>query len=170
VLTSGTRPEVEVGMPEVFIARVYSGEKVEVTFDALGGRSFTATVTEVGVASTGLATTFPVKVRLDQDESAILPGMAAEVHFRFEDEGDRERLVVPAVAVGEDPRGRFVFVVEDQGDGTALVARRDVTIGALTSDGGLEILHGLADGEQVVTAGVSRLTDGRRVRLNPGSD
>ncbi len=93
VLTSGSRPEVEVGMPEVFISLVRDGQEVEVTFDALGARIFAATVTEVGVASTGLATTFPVKVRLDDDQPEVLSGMAAEVHFRFEGQDERERVV-----------------------------------------------------------------------------
>jgi RND family efflux transporter MFP subunit len=170
VLTSGARPEVEVGMPEVFIARIREGQTVEVTFDALGQRRFEAAVTEVGVASTGMATTFPVKVRLDQETADILPGMAAEVHFRFEGQGDREVLVVPAFAVGEDRDGRFVYVVEELGNNVGRALRRDVTVGTLTSDGGLEILRGLLDGERVITAGVSRIQDGREVLLDEGGE
>jgi len=167
MLTSGLRPEVEIGMPEVFIGRIREGQPVEVSFDALGDRQFEATVTEVGVTSTGLATTYPVKVRLDRDESEILPGMAAEVHFRFEAKAGRERMIVPAFAVSEDRDGRFVYVLEKVGDGVGRTVRREVTVGTLTSDGGLEILHGLDDGDEVITAGVSRIHDGREVRL-PG--
>jgi RND family efflux transporter MFP subunit len=170
VLTSGARPEVEIGMPEVFISRVREGQSVEVTFDALGNRRFRATVTEVGVASTGLATTFPVKARLERDESEILPGMAAEVHFRFEDGGARERIEVPAFAVGEDREGRFVYVVEEVGEGIGRALRREVTVGGLTADGGLEILRGLVDGDRVITAGVSRIQDGRKVRLDSAGE
>jgi RND family efflux transporter MFP subunit len=166
VLTSEARPEVEIGMPEVFISRVREGQSVEVTFDALGDRTFNAKVTEVGVASTGLATTFPVKARLERDEPDVLPGMAAEVHFRFDAQGDRERIDVPSFAVGEDRAGRYVYVVEEVADGVGRAVRREVTVGSLTADGGLEILHGLVDGERVITAGVSRIQDGREVRLD----
>jgi len=168
LLTSGDRPEVEIGMPEVFIARIREGQTVEVTFDALSQRRFGAVVTEVGVASTGMATTFPVKVRLDQEAAEVLPGMAAEVHFRFAGQGDRELMVVPAFAVGEDRDGRFVYVVEELGNGVGRAVRRDVSVGTLTSDSGLEILRGLVDGERVITAGVSRIQDGREVRLDAG--
>jgi len=166
VLTAGERPEVEIGMPEVFISRVKEGQSVEVTFDALGARSFEATVTEVGVTSTGLATTFPVKARLDRDEPDVLPGMAAEVHFHFAGEGDGDRIEVPAFAVGEDRNGRFVFVVDEIGEGVGRAVRREVTVGGLTPEGGLEILEGLVDGERVITAGVSRIQDGLEVRLD----
>jgi RND family efflux transporter MFP subunit len=168
VLTSGSRPEVEVGIPEVFIARIREGQPVEVTFDALPERRFAATVTEVGVAATGMATTFPVKARLDQNPSQVRPGMAAEVHFRFAGGRAEQRMVVPAFAVSEDRGGRFVFVVEAAGEGVGRIARRDVKVGDLTEDGGLEILDGLQDGERVVTAGVSRIQDGLEVRLTDG--
>jgi multidrug efflux pump subunit AcrA (membrane-fusion protein) len=123
-------------------------------------------VTEVGVASTGLATTFPVKARLNRDAPDVRPGMAAEVHFRFDDGRSGERLEVPAFAVGEDRDGRYVYVVEPVGDGIGRAVRREVTVGDLTAEGGLEILRGLADGERVVTAGVSRIQDGLEVRLD----
>jgi len=166
MLKAEARPEVEIGMPEVFISRVHEGQSVEVTFDALGDRTFEATVTEVGVTSTGLATTFPVKARLVRDEPDVLPGMAAEVHFRFEAGNERERIEVPAFAVSEDREGRYVYVVEEVRDGVGRAVRREVAVGGLTADGGLEILRGLVDGERVITAGVTRIQDGLEVRLD----
>ena len=58
-LTSGARTKVEVAIPSTLIAGVSEGDTVDVRFDALAGRSFAATVTEVGVAASG-STTFPV--------------------------------------------------------------------------------------------------------------
>jgi multidrug efflux pump subunit AcrA (membrane-fusion protein) len=55
--------------------------------------------------------------------------------------------------------------VEEIGDGVGRAVRREVTVGGLTGEGGLEILHGLSDGEHVITAGVSRIQDGLEVRL-----
>lgn len=163
LLTSGERLEVEVAIPEVVISRIEEGERVTVTFDALPGRSLDAVVTEVGVASTGGATTFPVKVRLTEGASDVRPGMAAEVEFRFEPEDGGQRIYLPTHAVGADREGRFVFVVEPSGEqGVSVVHRRPVEVGELTSDG-LAILSGLDEDEVVVTAGVRRLHDGQRV-------
>jgi len=135
-----------------------------VSFDAIPDGSFPATVTEVGVASVGFATTYPVKVRLETSHEGIRPGMAAEVTFRFSSGDGRERFVVPPVSVGEDDAGRFVFVVEATGDGLGVAKRVPVKVGELTSRG-LEITKGLKDGDLLVTAGVSRMTDGQKVRL-----
>lgn len=160
----GSRLEVEVSVPEVFIARVQNGSAVKVAFDAIPGIQFSAVVTKVGVASGRTGTTFPVTVQLEQQVPGFRSGLAADVMFRFEGQKGRARILVPPVTVGEDREGRFVFVVEEIEGGLGIVHRKPVTVGELTAEG-LEILDGLVDGERVVTAGVRRLKDGRKVRL-----
>ncbi len=164
VLTSASELEVEVAVPEVLIARVREGARVTVMFDALPDSLFVAVVTEIGVTAGGLATTFPVTVRLDRTVEGLRPGMAAEVAFRFESTDQRERVIVPLVAVGEDRDGRFVFVVQRVDSITGLVWRRPVIVGEVVNEG-FEILEGLLDEELVVTAGISRIGDGMRVSL-----
>jgi len=163
LLNAGARLEVEVAVPEMLIAQVREGSAAQVRFDALGGRVLPAKITEVGVASTSMATTFSVAVRLEGEDAEVRPGMAAEVDIRF-GRGNRERIYVPPVAIGEDRSGRFAYIVEAADEGFAKVHRRAVSIGELTTEG-LEVLEGLQDGERVVTAGISRITDGQRVRL-----
>ena len=120
-----------------------------------------ARVTEVGVAVTGAASTFQVTVRLDESDPGIRSGMAAEVTFRVQSAAG-EIIIVPGVAVGEDDRGRFVYVVERGDGGSAVVRRRSVEVGRLVE--GIEIVNGLEPGELIVTAGVRRLSEGMVVR------
>ena len=165
LMTSGARPEVEVAIPESLIAQIRKGDRVSVTFDAIPGTSLTARVTEVGVATIGGATTFPVKVRLDEGRQDVRSGMAANVTFEFSSADDLARIELPTHAVGEDRDGRFVFVAEPSADGLARVRRRSVTVRGQPTTDGLEILDGLSDGERVVSAGVTRIVDGQIVRL-----
>lgn len=170
VLSSGSRSEVTATVPEALIGEVREGARARATFDALPGRDFPATVTEVGVSAARSGGTFPVTVRLDAATEEIRPGMAAEIHLRFGGENGRERIVVPASAVLEDRDGRFAFVLERTGDGYGIVHRRPVTVGEINASG-LEIRDGLIDGDVLVTAGVSKIQDGLRVRVpeTPGS-
>jgi RND family efflux transporter MFP subunit len=170
VLSSGSRPEVTATVPEALIGQIREGDPVRVTLDALPGRDLAATITEVGVTATRSGAAFPVTARINDEVEDLRPGMAAEVRFTFDGDDGRERLLIPPSAVLEDRAGRFAFVLERTGDGFGTVHRREVTVGEL-SDAGLEILDGLADGEAVVTAGVSKVQDGLRVRVpeTPGS-
>jgi multidrug efflux pump subunit AcrA (membrane-fusion protein) len=49
-------------------------------------------------------------------------------------------------------------------DTLGTIARKDVETGDITSEG-LEILSGLSDGDMVVTAGISRIKPGQKVKL-----
>jgi RND family efflux transporter MFP subunit len=166
VLTAGSDIEVQVSMPEILITQVAEDAKVRVEFDAIPDKPYDATVTEVGVAATGMVTTFPVTALLAESDPDVRPGMAAVVSFAFESEDQRERYVVPTVSIGEDREGRFVYIVEPTPDepGHGIVRRRPVVVGELTADG-LEIFEGLSDGDLVITAGVSLITDGQKVKI-----
>jgi RND family efflux transporter MFP subunit len=172
-LSSSSMTEVGVDLPGSVISDIREGASVIVQCDALPGETFDAFVTEVGVTASG-ATTFPVTVQLAAQSDRVRPGMAAEVTFRLTPSGaDAARILVPAVAVGEDRDGRFVFLPEQQADGTAVVRRHPVEVGDLiTGDpqDRIEILDGLSAGDVIVTAGVRRLEEGRRVRLSEPSE
>lgn len=166
MLTSGSDIEVKLSIPEILIAQMKEGSKVKVRFDAIPDKEYTATVVEVGVASTGVGTTFPVTVRLDQKDDEIRPGMAASVACRFESKDERERFLVPSHAVIEDRQGRFVYVVEPipEESGYGKIFRKPVTVGELVAEN-LEIFEGLIDGDLVVTAGMSRINEGMKVKM-----
>jgi len=164
MLSSGKRPEVKVNVPEVLIDQVRKNNKVNVWFDAIPNKEFSATIVEVGVSSTGYGSTYPVTVRIDHTSSKIRPGMAAEVALNFNRVAGRRGVLVPVSAVGEDREGRFVFVVEPGENEMGVVRKTAVTIGEISGEG-LEVLEGLSDGDLVVTAGVSKIVNGQKVKL-----
>lgn len=163
-ITGQNRREVAVAVPEGVISRIHRGDSAVVTLTSLPGERFPATVREVGIASVGTVTTFPVTVQLDHMDQRVRSGMAASAEFQLEGGNGGTVLMVPMVAVGEDQEGRFVYVVERGGKSGGIVHRRGVTVGEVTADG-LKITSGLGTGEQVVTAGLSRLSEGLEVTL-----
>jgi len=176
VTISGTgQPEVEVPVPEGLIGRVRAGAPARVRLSALGDTEYDATITEVGVAPTGGATTFPVTVRLKNADSQVRPGMAADVTLPMsslasaQEDSTLNRVTVPMQSVGEDRDGRFVFVLESQGEDRALALRRRVQTGGFQGDA-IEILNGVNSGDLVVTAGVSAITDSQEVALLEGAN
>lgn len=165
VITCGSQLEVKVAVPEGIIALIREQAQATATFDVVPDKAFAAVVTEVGVAAIGRETTFPVTVRLDGSDSRIRPGMAAAVTFHLESAANAAgRIFLPPAAVGEDAQGRFVFTLERLAEGFGIVQRRGVEVGVIGA-GGLEIVAGLAPDELVVTAGVSRIQEGLKVRL-----
>ena len=109
-------------------------------------------------------------VNVLEPSQAIRSGMAADVSFSFTQSTDAAvttpRLMVPAKAVGEDANGRFVFLLEQQGQ-SHVARKQTITIGALTADG-FEVTSGLSDGQLIATAGLQTLLDGQTVKLKAG--
>ena len=165
-LLAGEQIEVSVSVPASIIRSIVRGAKAEARFNSLDGKAFKGTVTEVGVASVAGATTFPVTVRLTEGQEQVRAGMAADVTFIFTSEKEGPKYSLPISAVGEDRDGRFVFKVEETGDGLGVVHRSPVEVGEILSDG-IEIFTGVQPGDLVVTAGVSRIYDGLAVRVPP---
>ena len=163
-LSSGSDIEVTVGIPESFIAMVKEGGTVDVVFSSLAERNFKGTISEVSYIVGSSSTTYPVTIKLENPSENIRPGMTANVTINLTSEIAEETILVPTVAVGEENDENFVYVIQIlQGD-TATVHKRIVSVGALTGEG-FEISSGLEDGEMVVTAGVSKLTDSLRVKI-----
>lgn len=165
-LTSEDDIEVSIGMPEAFISRVKAGEKVSVKFLSLADKIFDGTISEVSFATGNQSSTYPVVVKVEHPTRDIRPGMPADVTFNFvsADGVQRQRLVVPASAVGEDTDGNFVFTISETENGLAVVHKKKVTVGELSNEG-FEVLEGLQNGELVATAGLESLTDRIRVKL-----
>lgn len=164
VINCGDRWEVEIAVPESLIASFRTGMKGIARFDAIPGETFSASVSEVGITG-GSTTTFPVTLTLSDVHQGMRSGLAAEVTFAFSEKlnGDRVFFLPPA-AVGQDENGAFVYVLESsEQPGIAITKRRSVQVGEL-NESGLEIAAGLIDGDPVVTAGVTAVRDGLRVR------
>lgn len=164
IINSGNRAEITIPVSESLIAKVPQAGAAEVTFGAIEGVKFKATITEVGVASVGTATTYPVVVRLDEEDERVRSGMAAEVSITFGSDGEEKAIYLPPKAVGEDRDGRFAFVAVPAEEGFATVQRRKLETGEIGSNG-LRVLSGVEDGDLLITAGMTYLEDGLRVRL-----
>lgn len=164
-VTCGDRLEVELAVPESMIALIKRDMTVSVSFSAIPNETFPATVTEVGVASTSGAT-YPVTVALTDKPEGVRSGLAAQVAFEFDMHGGGKHLIIPAVAVGEDTSGRYVFIVDaTDKEGVGLIRRQAITAGELTPTG-LEIIEGINEGDKVVIAGVNVVREGFKVLID----
>ncbi len=164
-ISSVGRPEVEVGVPEIFINKIKKGQRVKITLPSSPGQEFQGIVDQVAYAS-GNAPTYPVIVEVDKSVEQIRPGMAANVAFLFPKNRDTSpaKMIVPVEAVGEDKQGNFVYVLKQKSEGVYAAEKKVITIGNLIPEG-FELLNGLEEGDIVATAGLKSLMNGVEVKL-----
>ena len=164
-----SRIEMVVNIPENLISNLPYISNIRAVFDAFPGVEVPATIKEVGREASKTTRTYPVTIIMDQPEGIkILPGMAGRTTAdnRSPDDARGDTILVPISAIfsPEENDKSFVWV----GDGeTGIVSRREVGIGELT-DTGVPVLSGIEPGDWVITAGVSYLSEGQKVKLMEG--
>lgn len=155
--------QVVVGIPEKYISKIKKDNKAIVTFSTLTGKIFQGIVTEISY-SISSSSTYPVKINLMEFDKAIRPGMPANVSFTIGSNDKSSFFLVPSNSVGEDNNGNFVFTVESDQEGFGLVHKKIVQVGKLT-DKGFQILSGVNDGDFIITSGIDKMTDNKKVKF-----
>lgn len=149
---------VRVGVSELDVVELSPGDRVAVALDAYPGRTFGGQVRRVFPSGDPTTRLVPVEVALDSDDAAVSrPGFLARVTFALNARSDV--LLIPGNAIVSGSGSQSVFLVQD---GRAI--RRSVGTG-LTSEGRIEVVSGLEEGDQVVTAGNNALRDGMELRI-----
>ena len=144
-LTEKQYREYSVGMP------------CTVTFWALPNVTVEGRVREVAAAPNAQTGTYDAKVTLVEPPENIAVGMTAEVKF-----GDREGgkgIMIPLSAMATQDQKPSVWVIRDN-----KVTLMPVKVGRY-GENTVEIIEGLAKGDRIVTAGVSKLAEGEEVRV-----
>ena len=153
---------VRLGVSELDVVQLTQGDGVAVTLDALPNRQLAGRIRRIFPVGDPTTRLVPVEVVLDAQSAQVArPGFLARVTFDLSTSNNV--LLVPVSAVLGGQGAQAVFVVENN---TAV--RRTVSTG-LTSQGRVEIISGLSDGEQVVVTGHNELRDGMTVRAVGGS-
>ena len=151
--------KVVVNVNEEEFPKIKNGMPVNVTFDVLPGESFVGTVHLIHPQIDQATRTFKVEVTIGNGGGKISTGMFARVSFNY---GTANHIVVPdkAIVKMQGAGIRYVYVLEPN----STVRYVEVKLGKRLGDR-YEILSGLSNGDQVVVAGQSRLTNGKKVKV-----
>ncbi len=152
---------VNFSVPESEIGRIRRGANVTVVIGAAGANTVVAgSVITVNPAGDPASRRYQVQARIDPPPGAkIHSGMFAEVSVEA---GEREAIAVPGSVLVRRGQLDGVYILTPGGE--ALL--RWVRTGAAYADGRVEVLSGLAGGEEVITTSDPRITDGVRVGVS----
>jgi HlyD family secretion protein len=148
-LIDTSRYLVKVTVDEVDIGKVSVDQSVSVLIDALGGPELNGTVLRVEPLpqNESSVTAYLVTIEIDPTGRSLKSGMTASATIIADSRSSV--LTVPAAAVQGQGEQATVSVAITGDDGQVTVEERSVTVGLRTNDQ-VEILSGLAEGEQVV--------------------
>lgn len=150
--------KVKINVSELFFTKVKIGMPVKLKLDVYEEEVFMGKISLIAPTIDPVTRTVMCEVTIPNTNQKVRPGMFGRVELNF---GEKEMVVVPDRAVEKQAGSneRYVFVYEN-----GKVRRRVITLGSRQGDS-YAVLSGLTEGEQVVTAGQAKLTDGAPAAL-----
>lgn len=147
-----------VNVSESLFTKVKKGNEVDVRLDVYGDQVFKGHVSLVYPTVDPTTRTFPVEIKIANNDERVRPGMFARVTMNF---GTQEHVVAPdrAIVKQSGAGDRYIYVYKD-----GRVSYQKVELGRRMGDK-YEIISGVEDGDQVVVTGQSRLTNGMEVEV-----
>lgn len=156
-IVDDTAFELNADIPETDLSKVRVGQSVEIAVDAIPGKKYEGTVTDINPAASMGARTYTLKVMVRNSDGLMKSGMFARGNVTVAQKADA--IVIPKDAVRQTAGNYSVYVVE--GDKAVL---RPVEMGIINTTKA-ECVKGLSEGEQIVTTGVGNIKAGDKVHV-----
>jgi len=153
-----TPVKLMINVSETYFTKIKKGAKAEVKIDVYENEVFEGEITLVYPTIDVNTRTFPVEVKLKNQDMKVRPGMFARVILDF---GTLDHVVVPDLAVVKQAGSgdRYVYVYKN-----GKVSYDKVELGR-RMDTEYELISGVENNAQVVIAGQARLTNGVEVTV-----
>ena len=147
---------IDIRLAERLVASLRVGDAVRVRIDALGVDDYPGEVVRVFPELNATTRQGRVEVLLQPVPDGARPGQFARVTFDID---TFARTVVPFGAVRRDRDAEYVYVIGADNTASRVVVRSGRRVAEK-----VEILDGLAPGQQVVLRGFLGLTPGKKVK------
>jgi len=163
---------VDFNVPQIQLAELKAGQKVQLVSNAFGEREFTGEVTALDSRVSANTRTVRVEAKVDNPDGKLLSGMYAEV--RVQTRQSERFLTLPQTAVSYNAYGSTVFLARPApasdkpvGDKPALPVAEQVFVKTgLTRGDQIAVLSGIKEGDVVVTSGQMKLKNGTPLIVN----
>lgn len=152
--------KLDFSIPSVFLQGVKVGQRIVARTKAFPDREFTGSVASISNRVDPATRAVTVRAILPNPEGVLRPGLLMTVDLL---KNERESLVLPEEAIIAEGDRKYVFVVNVEQSPNQVV-KREVVTGA-REPGRVEIISGIALGEQVVAHGTVKVRPGGLVKI-----
>ena len=147
----------EAQVSEMDVDRVRAGQPVQVTIDALPGRKFLGSVQKILPTADEKSRQFTIKIAVENRTGDLRPGMFARGSIEVARHSNT--VIIPKDALMTNDGSYSVYRIVDS------VARLQPIETAFETRDEVEAISGVSDGDELVTVGQDKLSDGVKVHV-----
>ncbi len=149
----------EFGVVERDVNKIQLGQKARVFVDAYPDKTFEGVIENIAPIVAGKSRTSTVRVRLENPENLLLPGMFTRVRILLYSK--KNTLAIPTDSIQGEPGQQFIYIANPKEN---TVEKRAVTVGYTRPDYS-QIDSGLSEGELVAASGLEQLEDKKKIKI-----
>ncbi len=148
----------KISVPENEISVMEKGFEAQLCVAALDKKLYTGQISRIGVVANQLSKTYEVKIRVENRDQKLKPGMVCEVEISLPP--TQTVLTVPMPSVNRDANQKaFVYTVNPA---TNLAVKKQIQLDGILNDK-LVIASGLKAGDLVIVSGNQKITNQTKV-------
>ncbi|WP_298485027.1 efflux RND transporter periplasmic adaptor subunit [uncultured Maribacter sp.] len=153
---------IEVDVPESHVNNIKKGKEAIVFFPVLGDTIYTK-IRQTGNFINPNNRSFSVEIPVTNKTGNIKPNLTAKVNLN--DYSKENAILIPQSIISENAEGnQYVYVATPNEDNKAKAVKRIINTGK-TQEGLVEIISGIAKGEQLIKEGARNVNDGQNVQI-----
>ncbi|GAA3601179.1 efflux RND transporter periplasmic adaptor subunit [Flavivirga amylovorans] len=153
---------IETNVPERYISNITPGRNVQVEFPILG-KKMDAKIRQAGNFINPANRTFKIEVAVSNKDKSIKPNLTAKL--KINDYKNEKAILIPQSIISENAEGQqYVYTVTDKVKSKGKAKRVIITTGKTQGDY-IEVLSGLANGNEIVDEGARSVKDGQEIKI-----
>lgn len=149
-----------VNVPQNYFHLIQNGLEAEITIPQFPKQIFIGRIDRNAGALDPVARTLLTQVNIDNKKGELLPGLYAQVKFKFKPE--QKSFIVPIEAIVIRSGPPYVAMVDSRN----IVHFHEIKIGRDYGDK-IEIIQGLSEGDELISHVSDRIKDGIEIRRAP---
>ncbi|WP_296634163.1 efflux RND transporter periplasmic adaptor subunit [Polaribacter sp.] len=154
---------IEADVPESYVTSIKPGKAVEIQFPVLG-TTLATKVRQTGNFINPTNRTFRVEIGVPNKDQSIKPNLTAKL--KINDYTSTEAILIPQSIISENAAGeQYVYKITGLNNVFGTAQQVVVKTGKTQGDV-IEILEGIAIGDQLIKAGARSVKDGQEIKIS----
>jgi membrane fusion protein (multidrug efflux system) len=146
----------DLKIPEVYAAILKNDLKLKAKFSAYKNKTYEGVVQSVASRVDAQTRSILARAQINNENYEIIPGSLLEIKILY---NEKNALSVPDTSIMYEGTKKFIYKVLE-GD---LIQKTEIKTG-IRSEGNLEVLEGLIEGDKIIAEGLTKVRPGMKVK------
>ena len=146
----------DLKIPEVYAAVLKKNLKIKAKFSAYKNKTYEGIIESVASRVDAQTRSILARAQINNENSEIIPGSLLEIEILY---NEKSSLSVPDTSIMYEGSKKFIYkIIED-----SKIKKAEVETG-VRSQGNLEVLNGLVEGDRIIAEGLTKVRPGMKVK------